>query len=141
MNNSYFENFAEFYSLTRILDGRQRADLLKSLPADERERLAKARKSEGWDDLFVQNEVDALIDSVNKDFGEDLILMRIKVMGGAAVPIRRAFWQYITDIFSDFPQIHTRLVFGGIRVVDKGDSPNVFLVSKWRNNGRQKNKG
>lgn len=130
MSKKVFKNFQEFFSLTRPLSSIQRTKLLDSLPSKERNLLMKALYSEGWEDLFIRNELDNLIDTVKEDLGEDLILIRVQVLSGKAKKIRKSFWRYINDIFSPYSVKHKQYIFEGIKTVESGSDHYLLISSR-----------
>lgn len=130
MSRRVFKNFQEFYFLTRPLSSLQRSKLMDSIPNQERKRLIRARSAEGWEDLFVINEIDELIDVIKEDFGEDLILLRIKILSGETKKVRKSFWKYVTDIFSTYSLKDKWNILEGIKIVESGDEHYLLVSSR-----------
>lgn len=137
MSKRVFKNFLEFYSLTRALNEQQKNVLFTSLPAAERAALDRACRSEGWEDLFIENKIDHLIDEVKEVYGEDLILIRIQVLSGKAKKLTKEFWDSVRNIFSPYSIRHTWRIFEGMRVVDVDDDFIMLVPSKRRYNGKE----
>jgi len=130
MSRRVFKNFQEFYFLTRPLSSLQRSKLMDSIPNQERKRLIKARSAEGWEDLFIRNEIDSLVDVIKEDFGEDLILLRIRILSGETKKVRKSFWKYITDIFSSYSLKDKWNVLEGIKIEPSGDEHYLLVSSR-----------
>jgi hypothetical protein len=135
MSKKVFKNFQEFYSLTRPLTSQQRTKLLDSLPAQERKRLVRALHNEGWEDLFIRNELDELVDMIKEDFGEDLILLRIKIISGTTHKVRKSFWTYVDDVFSSYSLKHKWHIFEGIKAIESGKDHFLLVSSRKKANG------
>ena len=137
MTKRVFKNFLEFYSLTRALSEHQKQMLFTSLPSSERAALDRACRSEGWEDLFVVNKIDRLIDEIKEVYGEDLIFIRIQVLSGKAKKLRRRFWDNVRSVFSPYSIRHTWRIFEGMRVVDFDNDFILLVPSKRRQNGKE----
>jgi hypothetical protein len=135
MSKKVFKNFQEFYSLTRPLTSIQRSKLLDSLPANERRRLMQALHAEGWEDLFIRNELDQLVDMIKEDFGEDLILLRVKVLSGNMHKVRKSFWAYVDDVFSSYSMQHKWHILEGIKTIESGNDHFLLVSSRNETNG------
>lgn len=130
MSKKVFRNFQEFFSLTRPLSSVQRIKLLESLPSRERQRLTQALHAEGWEDLFIRNELDQFLDTIKEDFNEDLVLMRIQVLSGQAKRVRKSFWTYVNDLFMPYSMVHKFYIFGGIKLLESGDDHYLLVSSR-----------
>lgn len=130
MSKKVFKNFQEFFSLTRPLSSIQRMKLLESLPVPERQSLKKTLYDEGWEDLFIRNELDNLIDTIKEDLGEDLILIRVQVLSGQVKKIRKSFWRYISDVFSPYSVEHKKYILEGIKTVESGNDYYLLVSSR-----------
>lgn len=114
MSNKVFRNFEEFVSLTRPLDIHQRKILIESLPKTERDALLLHWKSEGWEDLFVRNEIDKIINNIRKEFDEDLILIRIQIKDGNIRKVRKVFWNKICSLLDKYSEEQKAYALEGI---------------------------
>lgn len=128
MSKKVFKNFQEFFSLTRPLSAHQRFLLLESLPVPEKKSLLDALQSEGWEDLFIRNELDGIVDHIKEHLGEDLIKLRIEILSGSTKKVRKSFWSHIQELFSGYEDKSKDYIFGGIKVLESGDD-NVLLIS------------
>lgn len=137
MHQRVFENYQEFFSLTRPLSDHQIDILLRTLIPSERRRLLRSRKSEGWDDLQIRNKINDIIDQIKEDFDEDLVLIRIKVLSGCVYKVRKAFWDYINDLLAEYPMTHKNFVLGDITTEEHSKDWLILIPSKRRNNGKK----
>jgi hypothetical protein len=138
MYKTIFKNFMEYHALTKTLTKYQKTALFKSLPLQEQELLFASFKGEGWQDLFTINEIDSKIDIIKKEFGIDLIYLRIEVISGNIQKVRRSFWNYVKGLIGDeYDRHHTRHVFGGIKVIDHNKDYVILVPSKRSNNGEE----
>lgn len=137
MSERFFENFQEFFSLTRPMTESQRERLLECLPSSERKYLLRARSSEGWDDLLIVNYIDELVDQIKDEFNQDLILIRIQVLSGQIRKVRKAFWIYANDVFAPYSIRHKWQIFEGITARDHTNGW-VLLVPSRGHNGEKK---
>ena len=134
MSKNVFQNFQEFFSLTRPLSSVQRTKLLNSLPHKERQQLLKALDDEGWEDLLIRNELDELLNTIKIDFDKDLVLIRIQVLSGQKVEIKKTFWTYVNDLFNPYSMFHKKYIFDGIKTIEQGDDSYVLISSDNRKN-------
>jgi len=130
-----FENYQEFFSLTKPLSDFQRETLLQSLSPAERRRLLRAFKIEGWNDLHVRNKIDRLLDQVKEDFDEDLVFIRIQVLSGTIKKVRKAFWNYVNDVFKEYSVRHKWHIFEGITAKEHNKEWVLLVPSRRSNNG------
>lgn len=135
MSKKVFQNFQEFFSLTRPLSSIQRMKLLDSLSSRERQRLLRALHAEGWEDLFIRNELDELLDTIKGDFGEDLVHIRIQVLSGQIVKVKKSFWTYVNDVFSAYSMRHKYYILGDVTSVESGDDHYLLVSSRKSMNG------
>jgi hypothetical protein len=138
MPEKIFDNFQEFFSLTRPMNEIQKDIIIKCLSDSEVKTLLKAKKEEGWEDLFIQNEIDEIIDQIKEEFNEDLIYLRIRVLSGHICKIRKAFWKYINDVFSIFPIKHTNHIFKGLSIKEYDQDWVLLVPTKWSKNEQKK---
>lgn len=129
-----FYDFQEFFSLTRPMTDMQRDALIKCLDPNERKSLLKARKTEGWEDLLMQNEIDFLLDQIKDEFKEDLVYIRIQVLSGRVCKLRKAFWSYVNDVFCNFSMRHKWHIFEGLSAKEyKKDWVLLFPTNRSKN--------
>ena len=100
--------------------------------------LSNSFQGEGWQDLFTINEIDTKIDFVKKEFGIDLVYLRIDVLSGNIQKVRRSFWNYVKGLIGDeYDPHHTKHIFGGIKVIDHNKDYVILVPSKRSNNGKE----
>lgn len=138
MSDRFFDNFQEFFALTRPMNESQREKLLECLPSSERRHLLRARSSEGWEDLMIANQIDILLDQIKDEFNEDLILLRIQVLSGHIKKVRKAFWLYVNDVFASYSIRHKWQIFEGITTKHHADEWVLLVPSKRGHNGETK---
>jgi len=132
MGKKVFRNFEEFVSLTRPLNLDQRRKLVESLPQIERKSLIASWQSDGWEDLFIRNEIDEILDGLRERFGEDLIFMRIQILNGAIRKIRKSFWMAVCEALEPYADKHKAYVLEGIQSEELGDDWILLVPYKRR---------
>lgn len=137
MAKRVFKNFQEFYSLTRTLNESQKDKLYMSLSPFEKASLERSCRDEGWEDLFITNRIDGMVDKIKEEHKEDLIYIRIQVLSGRVKKIRKDFWTYVMNVFSSYSIRHTWNIFEGIKAIDMNDGYVVLMPSKRRTNGKE----
>ena len=100
--------------------------MFESLTSIERKSLEKAFISEGWEDLFIQNELDKRIDLVKKIFNKDLLDIKIKINKGYEIRIKRFIWSKIQDEFLLLPDNMKKFIFHNI--VSRSDPSNSQFI-------------
>jgi hypothetical protein len=135
MNERFFDGYQEFFVLTRPMNENQRDIILECLPSSERRHLLRARSAEGWDDLLIANQIDALVDQIKDEFNEDLFLLRIQILSGQIRKVRKAFWVYINDVFSQYSIRHKWQIFEGVMARDHTNEWVLLVPSKRGHNG------
>ena len=123
-----FKNFEEFWHHTRELSERQRDIIFHTLPSNQQERLRRSFRSDGWEDLFLRNEIDELIEDLRIELGFDVIYMRCRVLMGKSYYMKREVWEYLTSIFSNYPDEHSFYAIGGLVAQDVNEEA-VLIVS------------
>jgi len=132
MDKKVFQNFEEFVSLTRPLTVEQRKKLVEHLPTSEKRSLLKTWKSQGWEDLFIRNEIDQIIDSIRIKFNEDLISLRIQVKTGNICKVKRSFWDSVLVMFEPYSDEQKQYVLEGIETEDLGEEWVLLVPTKRR---------
>jgi len=132
MDKKVFQNFEEFVSLTRPLTVEQRKKLIEYLPAPEKRSLLKTWQSQGWEDLFIRNEIDQIIDFIRVKFNEDLISLRIKVKTGNICKVKRSFWNSVLIMFEPYSDEQKQYVLEGIETEDLGEEWVLLVPIKRR---------
>lgn len=133
-----FINFQEYYTLTRSLNKFQKDILFSTLSSQEQEYLSQCYKEDGWEDLFIINEIDIILDSIKETFDIDLIYIRIRVLSGDIQKVNRTFWDNILSIFSSYAMRHIWHIFEGIKTVNLDKNFVLLIPSKRSLNGKRK---
>lgn len=136
-SKTIFKNYREYHSLTRTLSTFQKEVLFCSLPVREQLQLSRSFKRDGWEDLFIANEVDDLLDQVKDEFDVDLIFLRIRVLSGDVQKIQRQFWVYVQELFRCYAMRHIWHIFEGIKTMDLNKDYVLLVPSKRRTNGKE----
>ena len=121
-----FNNYSEYIYFTKHLSLHQKTSIFESLTSIERKSLEKAFISEGWEDLFIQNELDKTIDLVKKIFNKDLLDIKIKIDKGYEIRIKRFIWSKIQDEFLLLPDNMKKFIFHNI--VSRSDPSNSQFI-------------
>lgn len=108
-------DFVEYWKYAKKLTENQRGSFFYSLSKKNQREIKLSYKKDGWQDVFIQNEVDKLCDKIKDDFGVDLFHLRIKIMKGSLFAINRKVWDYILDEFERYENCYNlNIIFGGI---------------------------
>ncbi len=134
MSERVFDDFTEFYSLTRPMTEEQRDILMQNLSLGERRHLTKARRVEGWDDLLIRNQIDLLLDQIKDEFDEDLIFIRIQVLSGHLRKVRKSFWAHVNDVFASYSMRHKWHILEGIVAKEYKDDWVLLVPTKRSDN-------
>jgi len=132
MDKRVFQNFEEFVSLTRPLTVDQRKKLVEYLPAPEKRPLLKTWQTQGWEDLFIRNEIDQIVDFIRDKFNEDLISLRIQVKNGNICKVKRSFWSSVLVMFEPYSNEQKQYVLEGIETEDLGEEWVLLVPTKRR---------
>lgn len=122
-----FKDFSEFWYYTKELSDNQRDIIFNSLPVKHQKAIQRAYHVGGWEDLFIRNEIDERIDKIKKEMKFDVIYMRCHVVMGKSYYIKKSLWQYINDLFCDFPDKHKQYIFGGIKYQEVNEQTILVL--------------
>jgi|TARA_Y100000034_G_C6906979_1_gene421205 hypothetical protein len=127
-NKFIFNNYAEYFRLTRPLSIFQRKRLFNDLCPSERDFLENDFDKNGWEQLLIQNEINRRSDSIKKKYNKDLFLIRIKLSNNKKVKIKRSLWNHVVSTFADIPSGYLKPVLGGVvSRVDRDDPSFVIL--------------
>jgi len=111
-----FKDFTEYWHFVKNLNKEQRDVIFNSLSVDQQKFLQKLYQSGGWEDLFMRNTLDKILDDLIKNYNIDLLSIRSKVVSGKSHTMDKNKWTFIKDLFQDFDCYHTAYIFGGISV-------------------------
>jgi hypothetical protein len=127
--NVLFDDFSEYWHYAKCLTRSQRDVLFDSLPTVQRERIQRSYKRGGWEDLFVRDQINRVIDEVKEKLGHDLVDIRVKVvLNGGCVYVHKDEWDYIMQEFSRFHVKDVDFLFGGISVVKSEGDKDVMVL-------------
>ena len=129
-----FENFSEFWKHVRILDDTQREIIFSSLPKDEQEDIQSSYDKGGWEDLFMRNKLDKLLDKIKKDTGLDLIDIRCRVVTkNKSVYINKDQWNHIYNLVHESvakdKKSHLNYILGGMKATEE-NKETILLIKK-----------
>ena len=116
-----FQDFNEFWTYTKCLSNNQRNTLFSSLPTKERHELELSYKKGGWEDLFMRNSIDTVIDSINKELKIDLLGIKSKAMCGKCTYVELSDWKYINETLLKYSVDHLKYVLGNMLIEKEGD--------------------
>ncbi|MAG24395.1 hypothetical protein CMI47_02350 [Candidatus Pacearchaeota archaeon] len=128
-SNFIFNNYEEYFSITRPLSLFQRKRLFDTLSPSEKEFLENDFDKNRWEELLVINEINRKSDLIKKKYNRDLFFIRLKVLSGKKVRVKKVFWNYVISMFADFPSEYLKSVLGGIISRADRDDPS-FLILK-----------
>jgi hypothetical protein len=109
-----FRDFSDYWHCAKNLSREQRDSIFNSLPNEHQEKLRKSYFDGGWEDLFMRDILDKILDRINNDFNTNLLSLRIKILKGKNQEIDKKKWAVIVDMFDDFDDKYTNYIFGGI---------------------------
>jgi len=122
-----FKDFPEFWYYTKELSDTQRDVIFNSLPAYQQKTIRRTYHIGGWEDLFIMNQIDTIINKVKKDIKFDIIYMKCKVISGKSFYMKKSLWSYINDLFIEFPEKYQQYLFGGIEPQDVNEQTVLIL--------------
>lgn len=125
-----FDNYGEYLYFTKNLSTHQKSAIFENLAKDEKRYLEKAFVSEGWDDVFWQNEMDKKIDLIKKIFNKDLIELKLKIMKGARIKVKKSMWDQIVEEFRSIPEKNKKFIFNKIGYKIDRSNINFIILQK-----------
>lgn len=125
-----FDNYGEYLYLTKNLSTHQKSAIFENLAKDEKRYLEKAFVSEGWDDVFWQNEMDKKVDLIKKIFNKDLIELKLKIMKGARIKVKKSMWDQIVEEFRSIPEKNKKFIFNKIGYKIDRSNINFIILQK-----------
>jgi len=118
---SVFQDFSEFWFYTKNLSKSQRNTLFTSLPSKEQHMLQTSYKTGGWEDLFMRNKIDNIIDGIKKDLDIDLLQIRVKALHGSCTYMKSSQWEWIDEALSRYTEKHLKYILGNIKIEKDGE--------------------
>jgi hypothetical protein len=129
MARKVFKDFADFWSHTKTFTTKQRRAILRSMSQRDREVIDSSYLDHGWEDFFMRNKVDGVLDDIAKKYEVDLIELRIAVCKNRKdVYVDKSFWDDVNEKFRGYSERHTRFIFGGYRAVPVEDTETEYLL-------------
>lgn len=125
----FFDNFSEYWRLTRHLTEDQRKIIHSSLSDAEVTHLRKSYENGKWRDIVMRNACDGILDVINEKFGVDLLQLRMDVLSGKPKLVKSSFWNYIVSSFSDTEHVDREYIFGGLKV-SQADNEDYVKIEK-----------
>lgn len=123
-----FSNFLEYWYFVKNFTSEQRIAFFNSLSPSEKRQLEQSYDRGGWQDLFMRNSINEIIDAVKERFGYDMVSVRAKVLSGKSVYIPRVLWDYVVTELEEFDSSYTVFVLGGIKGVVCSANDKVVAV-------------
>jgi hypothetical protein len=129
-NNSkfVFQNYSEYFKLTRPLNLFQRKKIFGDLSPSERGFLEDDFDKNRWEELLIKNEVNRRADAIKKKYNKDLFLMKIKILSGKKIRVKKSFWSYVVGNFSDIPGEYTDQILGGITSYEDEEDASTCIL-------------
>jgi hypothetical protein len=125
-----FKNFADYWHYVKHLSEEQLQTLASALSKSEQKFLKASYEKGGWEDLFMRNQCDKVLDYIKETYGVDLLLIRSKVLSGKDQLIQKSFWIYIKSRFEKVTWHHISYIFDGI-MDEPSDDPDYLRLKKY----------
>lgn len=131
-DNVIFEDFAEYWSHTKLLSPEQRDIIFNSLPEAQQKMIQKSYHEGAWEDIFMRNHLDKCLDDLKNNHDLDILAIKTQVLSGHSHFMKLSDWVFLENIFKDYDSYHTQYIFGGINIEHLDD--NAILITKKREN-------
>lgn len=128
METQVFANFSDYWFYARHFTNKQIQAILRTLPPSQREAIETSYQKEGWEDLFLRNRLDAIVDEISEEFHWNLLHVRCLVLRGEVVYVKKPFWEYVNKKFKGFSPKHLFYIFGGYRAVETKSSNDEYKL-------------
>ena len=129
MKKVIFKDFQEYWFYAKGFSKNQRDIILSNLNKSQIEQLKASYYEGGWDDLEIRNEIDKKIDTIQKNYGINLINVHCEVLKGKSFLMKKDHWESISDMFKKCDPKHVRHILGKVKV-EKLDDNMVLLVKE-----------
>jgi hypothetical protein len=106
-----FKNFQEFHHLTKTLSESQTHKIVSSLTKAEQDELMKSYKEGGWEDLFLINKMDVVVDEIKESTGIDLFQIKYRIVNDKSYYMKKSQWYWIYDrLISEVGKSHKDMI-------------------------------
>jgi len=129
MRNNEFEQFWSKYSSKPL---KERRDYVDSLSTQDRNILFNSFFADGWYDLFLQNEIDIMLNYVKDKFDIDLIDIRIKALKYNKIfLVEKSIWDNVLAVFNEYDTLYDiKIVFGGLSISSWGKLNQFYVIRR-----------
>ena len=128
MTKIIFKNFVEYWHYARHLSKEQRKSIFNSLTEEQQHVLTNSYTIGKWDDVFVRDEIDEILDELKDKYEYDMLEIKCKVLSGRSVYIPIVFWNEVVDKLGGYNEEHIRFIFGGIEALKCDNNKDVALL-------------
>lgn len=129
--------FGTWWSTFACKSEEERFTYYSSLPRRQQSALCQSFVKDGWSALFCQNYIDQSLDSIKRQYGIDLIDLRIKALKHRKVfLIDRIIWEEIENMILEYePLFDSTVLFGDLCIKPWGRR-NQFIYIAAQRKGR-----
>lgn len=125
-----FKDFKDYWHFVKHLTQKNRKTIFNSLSQDQQKMLKKSYEIGGWQDVFVRNRINEIIDEVKEKHGYSLLEIKSKIISGKSVYLPTDIWDEIESNFEKFPEKDIQFVLGGIMSCRCKENTKVTLLTK-----------
>ncbi len=129
MRKNLFQNFSEYWYYVRNLSKKQRKFIFESLSKPQQNSLTKSYSQGSWDEVFIRNNINKILDEAKQEYGYDLLGIKCKAISGKSTYVPLAFWDFIVDKTRDLKIEHVQFIFSGIIALPCEKNPDVILIT------------
>lgn len=130
VSRDIFNGFSEYWRYAKILSVENRDKIFKSLDLSQRKKIEKSFKTGGWIDLMIHDEINNIIDSMEKKHGYNLLSIRIRAMRGLSVYVPRSFWDNVINELSPYDASCKHFVLGNLKSTICSSNSDVVFISR-----------
>ena len=115
-----FEAFWEDYCQRPL---QERQGYFEGLSRQDQSKLIQSFFADGWHEIVVQNIIDERLDYIKKNYGIDLIELRLQAMRlGKVFLVDKQEWNMFEDLMLEFDEYYnSNILFGDLLVSDWGN--------------------
>ena len=138
-----FNSFTEYWYYVRYLSEEQKKIIFKNLSNQQKKFLNDSYIRERWSDLFYRNEINEKLDELKKDYGYDVLDMRLKAIKGKSVYIPIKFWIILNEQMKQYKPEVINFVMEGLEAIpeEKNEQMCLLVYGLDRKEEQDKNKG